>query len=509
MRKNLFVFLICVMSFARAEADFLPANPKGPHSVGLHIVKQYDFTRAFKAKLDGMTGQPIHGEKARPIQTLVWYPAKPDGKQLSYVDYLRSRLSEETLDLTDQKLNEQLAKNIKGLSDRLGADRAHAALTSRMLASRDAQPVSGKFPVVIYAAGGGGAADENADMCEYLASHGYVVIASTSMGRHAKGIVYGLEDAEAQVNDIEFLIGYAQSLPQSDMAHVAVAGWSWGGMNNVFAAARDSRITALISFDGTREPAFTKLIPPQQIAVPWLYVARTPDTVPDINRKGIDTSFSLLNEAKYSDVYQLTMYPMTHVDFISRRQRQSSESEYTEYSKDEVSRAYGWVVRYVHQFLNAYLKQDVASLAFINNTPARNAVPAHMILAEIHRAEELPPSRESLSATLAKRGFEHAFDAYQEARKRNVSFKLSEDDLKGWGYALLGRTLNHEAIEIFKLWTILYPDSWDAFDSLAEAYEQNKDTALAIKHYQRSVELNPKNGSGIQRLKALALPAPK
>jgi hypothetical protein len=142
-------------------------------------------------------------------------------------------------------------------------------------------------------------------------------------------------------------------------------------MTNVMAAARDSRITALVSFDGTREPAFTRLISPERITVPWLYVSRRPDTIPELNRRGIDTSFSLLNEARYSELYQLTMYPMAHVDFASARQRHAPESDFIEYTKDEVAAAYGWVACYVLHFLDAWLKQDVQGLAFIRNSPTK------------------------------------------------------------------------------------------------------------------------------------------
>ena len=434
---------------------------------------------------------------------MVWYPAQTGGTPVSYLEYVRSRVTEEAFDLTEKEVSELLALTLKAISVRLGADQAREELNSRMLAVLDAKPLSGQFPVVIYAAGGYGSADENADMCEYLASHGYVVIASPSMGAHTKGISIGLEDVEAQVGDIEFLIGYAKSLPQSDMAHLAVVGWSWGGMSNVFAAAKDSRITALVSFDGTREPPLTKLIAPPRISLPWMYVSRTPDTIPQLNRKGIDTSFSLLNEAKYADLYMLTMYPMTHLDFTSKRRRQSLDSDFTEYTNVEVSRAYNWVVRYVHQFLNAYLKQDAGGLAFINNTPAKNAVPQHMMVAEIRRADDLPLGRESFAAELATRGFGRALEVYQETQKRSSNFKLSEEELKNWGYALLARNLCHEAIEIFSLWARLFPGNWDASDSLAEAYEQNKDTTLAIKYYQRSLDLNPKNDNGRQHLKVL------
>ena len=60
-----------------------------------------------------------------------------------------------------------------------------------------------------------------------------------------------------------------------------------------------------------------------------------------------------------------------------------------------------------------------------------------------------------------------------------------------------------ESIEIFKLNVEEFPESSNAFDSLAEAYMTNGDNELAIKNYERSVELDPKNFNGLERLKKL------
>ncbi len=49
----------------------------------------------------------------------------------------------------------------------------------------------------------------------------------------------------------------------------------------------------------------------------------------------------------------------------------------------------------------------------------------------------------------------------------------------------------------------LHPDSWNAYDSLGEAYMNNGDEELATKNYQKSVELNPKNENGVAALKKL------
>jgi tetratricopeptide (TPR) repeat protein len=71
-----------------------------------------------------------------------------------------------------------------------------------------------------------------------------------------------------------------------------------------------------------------------------------------------------------------------------------------------------------------------------------------------------------------------------------------EASLNGSGYRLLSAGKVNEAIELFKLNVRLYPNSWNVYDSLAEAYAKAGNTALAIQNYEKSIELNPKNESG-------------
>lgn len=73
----------------------------------------------------------------------------------------------------------------------------------------------------------------------------------------------------------------------------------------------------------------------------------------------------------------------------------------------------------------------------------------------------------------------------------------------GLGYSLLGVKRVKEAIEIFKLNVQEFPNSANTDDSLGEAYMISGDKDLAIKNYEKSVELNPKNDGGIEALKKL------
>ncbi|MBE9550707.1 MAG: tetratricopeptide repeat protein [Proteobacteria bacterium] len=71
------------------------------------------------------------------------------------------------------------------------------------------------------------------------------------------------------------------------------------------------------------------------------------------------------------------------------------------------------------------------------------------------------------------------------------------------GYRLLNIGEPAEAIEIFKLNVELYPESANVYDSLAEAYMKNGQKELAIRNYERSLELNPDNQNARDMLKRL------
>lgn len=51
-------------------------------------------------------------------------------------------------------------------------------------------------------------------------------------------------------------------------------------------------------------------------------------------------------------------------------------------------------------------------------------------------------------------------------------------------------------LEVFKLTTILFPDSFNAYDSYGEALLKANRKAEAIEMYEKSIELNPENENG-------------
>ena len=61
-----------------------------------------------------------------------------------------------------------------------------------------------------------------------------------------------------------------------------------------------------------------------------------------------------------------------------------------------------------------------------------------------------------------------------------------------------------DASAVFKLNAELYSDSWNVYDSLGEAYMENGERELAIQFYCKSLELNPDNNNGREKLEKLS-----
>jgi tetratricopeptide (TPR) repeat protein len=71
------------------------------------------------------------------------------------------------------------------------------------------------------------------------------------------------------------------------------------------------------------------------------------------------------------------------------------------------------------------------------------------------------------------------------------------------GYEYLQAKRLKEAVEVFKLNVGAFPESFNVYDSLGEAYAASGEKGLAIKNYEKSLQLNPKSQSGIEALKKL------
>lgn len=120
------------------------------------------------------------------------------------------------------------------------------------------------------------------------------------------------------------------------------------------------------------------------------------------------------------------------------------------------------------------------------------------------RVLEMQSAATVLEQTISESGIEVALKKYQEMySNQEEKYYFDEAEFNRFGYRLLQGNKVSEAIEIFKLNVEMYPDSWNVYDSLGEAYMNAGEMELAIKNYEKSLEVNPKNTNAINMLKRI------
>jgi len=113
-----------------------------------------------------------------------------------------------------------------------------------------------------------------------------------------------------------------------------------------------------------------------------------------------------------------------------------------------------------------------------NEKPARLSLHQTMAMADLY-------------ATMMEQGIDAAVEQYRHNKANGEHF--SEFEMNTLGYQLIQMNRMEDAIKIFKLNVEAHPESFNVYDSLGEAYMRNGDDSLAVKHYKKSLELNPRH----------------
>lgn len=377
LRLIAFILFALASATSSAQEAFPFLNKPGSFAVGFRVIEQVDPSRSYPATA------PQDVRKPRPIQTAIWYPAVKGGKPMRYDDYLQLLGWDDDFTRSPAERNKVLAEWLKFVTE--GKRDAQLAVERKDVrwAVRDAKALPGKYPVVIYSPSISSNVFENAEMMEFLASHGYLVIASPALGVDERWQKDDLVHAEAQAADIRFLVNYVQSLPQADASRLAVAGFSWGGMANVLAAAQDERIKALVCLDGTvryRHAMLEKVpyLKPEQLRTSLLYLAQRPPPFERGLKFKPDHSGSILQKMTGADVYLVTMYAMEHVYFGTSYLR-LDPLDFGDYTRDEIAQSYALASRYVLNFLNGALKGERGGFDYLMKKPEQLGMPRHSV----------------------------------------------------------------------------------------------------------------------------------
>lgn len=243
----LIVFSIAFFSTLASAQEFWPGLEKGEYDVGYSREQVYDASRNFRIDEKSPVIQ-------RPMQISIWFPAVKGELdsyrqfQEYYFDLINSfDFKVSGLVARQAALKEYLDYIVKNKGDLEKAKKMFARLAP---AITDADHAPGKFPLVIYAPGRNSPAIDNSHLCEYLASHGFVVAAVSSQGKNSPDVTGDKEGFEALIQDIAFVREHASLKKFVDKKIVAIIGHSFGGMSATLYALKNP-VSAIVNLDGS------------------------------------------------------------------------------------------------------------------------------------------------------------------------------------------------------------------------------------------------------------------
>lgn len=286
-------------------AVLLAAPLAGPHPVGFETFRLTDAAR------------PLEG-KPRPIQVSLWYPAKAAGPALVYRDYLALAASERG-PATPAQIAAAIDEHAAFLRSAAALEPAEIEryLAWPMKASSGAAPLPGAVPLVLVAQGNGGAAADQADLCELLASHGFVVATSPSPTRltgqmkSESEITRVAEDQEADLAAVARAVRARRSIARGRPALVA---HSFGARGALLYAMREGG-AALVRLDGgigvktgRAELAASRFFSAKRARLPILHVYEDLDAF-------MARDFGLLESLTRADRWLVQAAHLHHVHF--------------------------------------------------------------------------------------------------------------------------------------------------------------------------------------------------
>lgn len=245
VRPHLVLTIFSCAALAAAQDLAYPEEP-GKFPVGVTSLQLDDHSRP----------DPELGP--RPLRTEIWYPAADSARGMPrnfYSDFLLRGSVPGSIAVAEEALGGYL----KGITV-TQLDRSY-----KNIAARDAPVRDGKWPVIVFSHGSGGTRVGYVFLTEFLASHGYIVIAADHIGNsrftivNNRTVVAGGARAQASAadrpKDVSFLIdaftrmvqgGDSRFAGRADLDRIGAAGMSFGGSTTMNVIERDKRVKAAV-----------------------------------------------------------------------------------------------------------------------------------------------------------------------------------------------------------------------------------------------------------------------
>ncbi len=214
----------------------------GDYGVGFKNERITDYSRSYE---NGF----------RSIQLFVWYPTKERSlKTLQYEQYFM--LNDPKGELLDSdpsnKMDSLIQQEIKGLTESTEIEISLSKYKAlKTIAQLEAPALEGNYPLLLFAPGGNTSSHLHSVICEYLASHGYIVASFPSLGNvDSSGWPFNQVGLNIHIDDMALIINYLKrGLNQASIDKIGLLAWSVGGVSQGIYCMKNSNIDLFISLD--------------------------------------------------------------------------------------------------------------------------------------------------------------------------------------------------------------------------------------------------------------------
>lgn len=470
-------YLITFLFLASTVFCYAQDLEKGHHDVGFKDYKTYDASREYILNSDTM---------ARPLLIHFWYPADGNANKesLSFRDYINLIAIREDFDKPAAEIDGHSFNFVDAYAGfakhRLGLD---TNITTQQILgcpviARYGIPIAKSkqnFPLIIYAPSNSKSSVQNHVICEYLASHGYLVLSVGSAGENSIKRENHEKSILAQVEDMEYMLTYFEDSLKIEYSNLGLMDFSSGGPANAIFQMKHNTVNAVFSMDGSQEYGYYMSL----FNMDDFDLEKT--NVPHCLLVNNFESFSIypyFNSITSEDKYLIRMPYLDHNGFVSFWNFFNSCS--SESSVNNYCDSYDFVCSIALLFFDEYLQRVSSSNMKLNF--------------QTNEYAQLKTIDNTLVMQLCNSILANGLDKAMVFLNQNQEvFKSKENQINILGKMFIDNDIN-TAIQLLTFNTTHHPDSWKANFDLGFAYKENGDLALSKQALLKAQQLNPENG---------------
>jgi tetratricopeptide (TPR) repeat protein len=479
---------ICLNAFiltGAIHACFGQNLDKASYNIGFQTIKTYDYSRKYIRD---------HDTICRPLLIHFWYPTreKNETRGLTFKNYIDLIAIREDFERNSTEVDQSSFNFVNAYSEfakqKYGLD---SSLTTQQILN---SPVSAKsgvtipkrisgFPLIIYAPSNSKSSVQNHMICEFLASHGFMILSVGSAGPNSIKREDQKESTMAQVTDMEFILKYLEDSLDIEYANLGLLGFSSGGMATSIFQMRNKNVNAVFSMDGGHE--YGSYLPLFQLE--------------DFNLERTDVPYCLVvNNYENFSIYpfynsvtttEKKMFRLPYLDyngFVSFWRFFDSCS--TSSVSNKVGISYDYISDCALAFFNTYLKPgqsnyDGNDFSFSANEYIQPVIQDNSSIAELCNMM-ITGDMDAVMMQLQEN--QNIYDSKEI--EINILSKMFIDSYIEKSIQLLLYNVAH------------HPDSWQAHYNLGYAYKEKGEPQLSINELNKAHDLNPENSDIINLL---------